>query len=93
MGTNGDGGGRNKALIFVANAGDDPIADVLLHYADPDDSHPSLKIYIKTSSSLRRTTRRKPSSVSPTALTRSLSCWAFLESSSTTCCVPANSGQ
>ena len=47
MGTNGDRGGRNKALRLAADAGDDPIADVLLHYADPDDSHPSLKIYVK----------------------------------------------
>jgi hypothetical protein len=46
VGTNGGRGGRNRALGFAADAGD-AIADVLLHYADPDDSHPSLKIYVK----------------------------------------------
>src|SRR5262249_18569106 len=54
---------------------------------------PRLKSTSRTSSSLRRMTSRKPSSVSPTALTRWLGSWAFLESSSTTCCVPANSGR
>jgi excisionase family DNA binding protein len=47
MGTNGDRSGRNRALRSAADAGDDAIADVLLHSADPDDSHPSLKIYVE----------------------------------------------
>jgi excisionase family DNA binding protein len=47
MGTNGDRGGRNRALRFAPDAGDDAIANVPLHYANPDDSHPSLQIYVK----------------------------------------------
>ena len=47
MGTNGGRGGRNRALRFAADAGDGISAGVLLLYADPDDNHPSLEIYVK----------------------------------------------
>jgi excisionase family DNA binding protein len=47
MDTNGDRGGKNSALGLAADASGDAIADVLLHCADPDDSHPSLKIHVK----------------------------------------------
>ena len=47
MGTNGGGGGRNKALRFAADVGDDAIAGALLLYADPDDNHPLLELYVK----------------------------------------------
>ena len=48
MGTNGSKGGRNRALRFAADAGDGAISGVLLLYADPDDNHPWLEIYVKT---------------------------------------------
>jgi excisionase family DNA binding protein len=48
MSTNGDRGREEQGLRFAANAGDNAIADVPLHYADPGDNHPSLKIYVKT---------------------------------------------
>jgi len=48
VGTNGSKGGRNRALRFAADAGDGAISGVLLLYADPDDNHPWLEIYVKT---------------------------------------------